>query len=409
MRRFLYLLAMVCCIQPLSAQTDLPLQYDTLPLQQEFIAAGNADYHSNALRNELTGKLLYGGFITNAVKDASRSKHRSVNQFGLDLQTEFEYRNYQGSFFGNQQWGWLVKAGAFATGGTAYSKDAYGLLLYGNDSYLGKTADLSGTSASFMAYEKIGFGAINKQTKSSVVLNVVNVSAALKGKVKQAELNTSADGANVNLLLDGELVFTEKARFSNGLGLAVDLDFRIPISWTKGQTAYIQIMAKNLGFAYMYKGLKTYSVDSNYYYDGFDFDQLTSDQATFSSDFSILDSLGISQKTEKRALLLPGFIQIGKIVDDQHAGAWQSFFGVRLYPTLPYNPMPYAGVNWRPVSWLNVGLSGCYNGFGVLVLGAYGSFNYQQWALGIGTEDAFGAVSRVGLGKSLNLRLRCKF
>lgn len=409
MLRFLSLSVLICLAQAASAQSWLPVQYDTLPLQQEFIATGYGDYHSNALPNSLSGKLLYGGFIDNAIKDKARDRQRNFNRFGLDVQTEFEYRNYRGKLFGNDQWGWLVKAGAYATGGAAYSEDAFGLVFYGNESYLGKTAGLSGTSATFTAYEKIGFGVINKRTKSSIALNVVNVSNAFKGRIHEGELKQTADASDISLLLDGEFTYTDRSRFSNGIGLAADLDFRIPINWMQGHTAYIQVLAKNLGFAYMHAGVRSYSVDSTYHYSGFDFDQLTGDRSVFSADFSVLDSLGIGSKREQRVLLLPGFIQAGKIVDEQYTGAWQSFFGIRLYPTLPANPMLYAGANWRPVSWLNVGVSGCYNGFGAFIFGAYGSLQLQNWTLGVGTEDAIGMVSRSGLGKSLNLRLRCKF
>ena len=409
MFRFFFLFLLICWGLPVSSQTWLPLQYDTLPLQQEFIATGYGDYHSNALPNNLTGRLLFGGFIDNAIKDKARDRQREVNRFGLDVHTEFEYRNYRGKLFGNEQWGWLVKAGAYATGGAAYSEDAFGLVFYGNESYLGQTVDLSGTSVTFTAYEKIGFGAINKRTKSSIALNIVNVSNTFKGRIHEGELRQAEDASDIALSVDGDFTYTDRSRFSNGIGLAADLDFRIPITWMKGQTAYIQVMAKNLGFAYMNGGMQSYSVDSTYHYSGFDFDQLTGDRSVFSADFSVLDSLGIASERGQRVMLLPGFIQAGKIIDDQHTGAWQSFFGIRLYPTLPSNPMLYAGANWRPLSWLNVGLSGCYNGVGTFIVGTYASLQAQSWTFGIGTEDAIGAVSRSGLGKSLNLRLRCKF
>ena len=392
-----------------SGQFLLPVQHDTLLLKHEVIFSGNSDYNASSLYRELSDKILKGGYISDDIKDRSFDRHHGINRFGRDIQAEIEYRNYNVNLFGNEKWGFVIKGGYYFIGAGAYSKDLFGLAFYGNERYLGKTANFSGTTANFTGFQKIGFGAISKKGKSSVVLSFVNVTNLYKGNVYTGSLVQDEAGSNIGLNLDGTFAYTEKAQFSNGIGAAVDFDFRLPISWMKDQKAFIRFQARNLGFAFMNQGLKTYSVDSSYSYSGFDFDQLLGNNTLFSGDFSLLDSLKIDSSTRRRGVLLPGFFQVGKIVDEHHAGKWQSFFGIRICPTLAYIPMVYAGANWRPAQWVDLGLSASYGGFGGIKGGFYVSLNHKLLNLGLGTEDIYGLFAKRASGQSFNLRLRCRF
>lgn len=392
-----------------SAQFLLPVQHDTLPLKNEIIFSGNSDYNTSSIYRDFADKILYGGNISEDIKDRSFGKQREINRFGRDIQAEIEYRNYNVNLFGNEKWGFLIRGGYYFIGAGVYSKDLFGLAFYGNEDYLDKTARFSGTTMSFTGFQKIGFGVVSKKSKSSVVLNLINVSNLYNGKIYTGELAQYGAGSNLDLNLNGTFAYTETARFSNGVGAAVDFDFRIPFTWINNSKAFIRFQARNLGFAYMNQGLKTYSADSSYTYSGFDFDQLFGNKSVFSDDFSVLDSLGINSSTRKRGIMLPGFIQAGKIVDEQHTGKWQSFFGVRVYPTLTYIPMSFLGVDWKPVQWVNLGLSVSYGGFGGFRSGFYASLNHKLLNIGLGTEDIYGLFSKGAFGQSLNVRLRCKF
>lgn len=388
-------------------QLSMPVQHDTTLINHEIIFSGDSEYFSTSLRKGLGARLIRGGEITNDIKDKSFNSHKDINKMGKDIQGEIEYRNYKVNLFGSEKWGFLVKGGYSFIGGGVYSKDLFGLAFYGNESYLDKQAYFSGTSANVIGFQKLGFGAINKKTKSSLSLNLINVSNVYSGKVNKGILDQTAD--SIDMQLDGFFSYTEKAQFSNGLGLAIDADIRIPIDWIKDQKAYIQVQVKNMGAAYMNQGMRTYKIDSTYQYSGFTFDQLFAEQSLFSKDFSVLDTLSIRSESQKKWVMLPGFIQAGKIIDENYTGKWQSFFGVRLYPTLVYTPLLYLGGNWRPVNWLDLGLSGSYGGFGTFRAGFYASFRYQMIHLGLGTDDVYGLVSKNAFGESFNLRLRCKF
>ena len=113
------------------SQSWLPIQHDTLlNRKHEFIFSGTGDYASTSLHKSLTNKLLFGGEITDDIKEKSLKLHRGINRFGLDLSSEIEYRNYTTNLFKKNTWGFVVKAGYFSFINALYSQDFYELTFY---------------------------------------------------------------------------------------------------------------------------------------------------------------------------------------------------------------------------------------------------------------------------------------
>lgn len=387
----------------------LPLQYDTLERNQEVILSAGGTYSGSAIQNDLTSKFLLGGTITTAIKDASYDKHKGVNRLGGAVSGELEYRSYQTKLFKKKDWGLVVKAGYGAYAGSVYSKELFGLMMYGNERYVGDTISFSGTEMNYTSFQKVGFGFIDNTSKSSVTLNVYNIDRKVNVNFRDAELIQAADGMSVELELDGEASTSESAKFNQGIGFGFDLDFKLPVSFGENRTAYVQLQAKNVGVAYMYEPQRIYSVDTTFTYTGFEFDQLIGDDAIVFDSLDVLDTLGGSSELEKRFSLLPGYLQVGKIVDVHNNKRIQSFFGVRLYPTLLYVPYVYAGAQVKATDWLNIGINAGYGGFTNFRAGMYINATYNNWGVGIATEDIIGAVSRKGKGQAIYLRLRCAF
>ena len=389
-------------------QLWMPIQYDTTLIQHEFILSGDNAYNSTGLRNSMADRLFNGGVISNEVIDKSYDAHRGLNRLGKNLQAEFEYRNYKANIFGNQNWGFLVKGGYYFLGSAAYSDDLYGLVFKGNDHFLGSTAEFSGTTLNITGFQKVGFGVISKKGKSSITLNFVNVSNVYKGNLQTGLLTQDEEATSIDLEIDGSFSYTDKNQFSNGVGAALDLDFKIPFQWLNGRKAFIQLQAKNLGLAFMHQGMKSYTVDSSYNYSGFNFEQIFNNQSLFGNDFSVLDTLQIQTERKKNWVALPSMFQAAKLIDENYQGKVQSLFGLRLYPTLSYTPMLYLGFNYRPVKVLDLGFIGSYGGFGGFRAGFYANFNFKKIQAGAGTEDFLGVVSKNAFGQSFNIRLRCK-
>lgn len=389
-------------------QLWLPIQYDTTLIEQEIILSGDNSYNSSSVRNSLADRLFRGGKISDEVINSSYNVHNGLNRLGKNLQVEFEYRNYKVKIFGNENWGFLVKGGYYLIGSAAYSDDLFGLVFKGNDHFLGSNAEFSGTTMNVTGFQKVGFGVISKKGKSSITLNFVNVSNKYKGQLQTGLLTQDTDASYIDLEVDGSFSYTDKNQFSNGMGAAVDLDFKIPFQWLNERKAYIQLQAKNLGVAYMNQGMKRYSADSTYHYSGFNFEQVINNQSIFGNDFSVLDSLQIQTERKKNWIALPCVFQAAKLIDENYQGKLQSFFGLRLYPTLSYSPLLYLGLNYNPENFLDLGIVGSYGGFGGFRTGFYSNVNLLKIQIGIGTEDFLGFISKNAFGESLNLRVRCK-
>lgn len=389
----------------LSAQHVLPIQHDTLIHQYEFSVHGNLELNSTSIERALSYKMLLGGLIDNEIKDRSLTKHKAVNRAGFDLQGELEWRNGKVNLFKQENLGFLLKAGTYTVGSGAYSTDLYRLVYYGNEPFLGQSLNFDGTAFNYTAFQKVGFGVFDKKSKSSITMNLLNVSSHINGSMKNADLFSYEDGDSLSLLMNGNFKSTTGSNFSQGLGISFDVDIRMPITWFNQKQAIIQFQAKNMGFAYMHAGMKEYRVDSTYSYSGFSMQQLLNNDALFDGNFSILDSLNVFQRTTKSGIMLPGFIQVGKIVSEQSDAKFQSFFGVRMYPTLYYRPFAFLGIDFTPIKALHIAAHVNMGGFGWIRTGIYASYLSSNWAFGAGTEDLVSIFSDKGMGAAYSIRI----
>lgn len=390
------------------SQQLLPIQYDTNRYDQEFILNGVADYGSNVLNNELSQKFLFGGYVTNEIKDNSFSNHSGINRFGMDVSGEFEYRNMKCNLFGKEKWGFIVKAGDYNYMSLLYSKDLFGMTFYGNEHYLGENINFSGSRFSTMSFQKVGFGIIDKSTKSNISLNFYTISNYAEGSVREGQLFQSESGDSVSLTFDGDFEYASETAFLKGYGVGIDLDFRIPVVIREDRVSYIQFLAKNIGVAHLNSPITKYAADTIFTYDGLTFNQLYGKESIFDDNFSVLDSIGVDSTSTTKVRFLPGFLQVGKIVDAMSTARVQSFFGVRMYPSIAYVPMIYAGAQFKTTKWLDLGANISYGGYVKFRAGMYAQFKMKNFALGVSSEDLFGMVSKKGKGQSLIVRLRVK-
>ncbi|MCR9173058.1 MAG: hypothetical protein NXI10_11225 [bacterium] len=384
-------------------------QSDTTSFGSEVGVKSLGDYGASAVQNGVTNKMFLGGFIDSTLKNNSLSRHSAVNRIGINSGGEVYYRNSNKKLFKKKNWGYEISAGVNYFGGALYGRDAFDLLFFGNQSYIGDTMFLSGMDANFTAMQKVGFGFYDIKSKSSVRFNVYNISSRIDADFRDFEILQSADGQELTLMMDGDVTVGQSASFNQGVGFGIDFDFRIPISWVKGDNAYLQFKSQNLGFAYMYEAQKKYSFDTTIVFDGFRFEQLLADNGYFNDSISILDTLGIRSQDVNSVFLLPGFIQVSKMVDNQSEKQLQSFFGLRVYPTLIFSPLGFAGADYRFNEHIHAGASVTFGGFSGLRFGAYGQFNWDKFGLGIGSDNFSGFMRSGGNGTSMYVNAVCRF
>ena len=403
--KYIFLFNFLFVVFLFNAQHWCPVQHDTLiKSKNEIIFSGCANYSSTSLNNSLTKKLFYGGEITEAIKDKSFKLHGDLNRFGTDISAEIEYRNFSVNLLKHKNWGFVVKAGYYSFLAAQYSKDLFGVTFYGNDMYQGQLASFSGTKISSYSFEKLGFGWLDKKSKSSVCLNVFNLTNTLSAKINTGGIYQSNEGDTLIVLFDGDASFINSKSFSNGLGLGLDFDIRIPMTFKSDEANYIQFLGRNLGLVSLTQAQTIYRADSVYSFTGFTFDQLLINGDILSSPANILDSVGILKSEKKSILFLPGFLQVSKLINENSKNRLQEFYGIRMYLSSIYTPMLFIGANYRVGKNLNIGLNGSYGGFTSYRLGIYSSLKIRNWNLALASENLTSKN-----GESLILRVQCGF
>ena len=104
MRNFINISIFILLVLSSNAQSLLPIYQDTTPNKRELILSGIGAYGSNGILNEMSNKLLFGGIITDQMKQDVFQKHwdnPQLNKVGLDVQGEFEFRNTTANLFKN--------------------------------------------------------------------------------------------------------------------------------------------------------------------------------------------------------------------------------------------------------------------------------------------------------------------
>lgn len=386
----------------------LPIYYDTTSNNSEIILSTNGGYASSAILKEFSSLFYKGGIINSDMTDRSLNRHKVVNRIGFDASGELTYRS-NSQLIDKWNLGYQITAGTYYFGGALYAKDLFQLVFKGNSSFKGDTAIFSGSDLNYTAFQKIGFGLVSNKNRSYLNFNIYNIQDRIDLNVRKGELSVSSDADTIGLSGDFTLSMKNDASFNQGIGFGLDFCYYMPIEWKQDKTAFVEFQIQNLGFGYMYKDQKYYDADTSFTFSGFRFNELFGDQAINFDSLNVLDTLGIKQSYKNYTFLLPGFIQVAKIVDENSDAKIQPFFGLRLYPTLNYNPMAFAGIDYKPTKNLHVGVNASYGGFAKFRGGIYASGNFGKVRIGLGTENIIGAFSGKGNGISANFRLSCVF
>jgi hypothetical protein len=392
-------------------QEILPQGYDTLLFKHELRVEGMGYHHSSHLRNDFTGSFLFGGIISDEIKDRSMPRIEENGRIGGEVNSEIIYRNGQPLFRKWENIGWQAKIGYYQQFGAGFTSDAFGLMIHGNERYLGQEVLLSNTAGFALGFYKIGFGVLDRTKKHSVTINML--------------LGTNMQGFDVNR---GVLAFDDSGEYIdynadvmvrsangnhtafNGVGVAIDFEIFTAIVDVPGLQGVFQVTGRNIGFMH-HASVTDWNFSGAGTYNGFsigDFSELLTYNDTQLNMF--MDSLGFTSRTGTRTALIPGgFIQAGKIVSQDVEEKFQSFFGIRVLTNLIHKPMVYGGGHYDFSDWGNAGLQIAFGGYGGFRLGGYFGVNYKQLSFGLGTEDLLGLVGAGFFGRSVITRLIWKF
>ncbi len=389
--------------QVIVSQSMMPLQQDTSlgKIRHEIYVSSFGDYQSTSLGKDITRSFLYGGFIDQEMKESSSSRHDEINRFGIDLNGDIEYRNHQVRLFGDSLSGMVIKAGMYHFTSAMYSKDLFDLSFFGNQMFVGDTADLSGSEFSSMTFQKIGFGWLDKKGKSSVCLNMIGLNNFINGSLEDTYLYQSQAIDSMSLELFGSSKRASGTSYFKGFGAALDLDYRFKMK--KGETEFIhfQLLVRNLGFAYV-PNAERFNANGIVSYSSYDLNELINGETIFTTADETLNDLADTVSEQSAFVLLPAMFQFTKNIDVSSSKRVQGFFGFRTYLSKAYIPMLFGGLDYRPYKWWNIGIQSSYGGFSQLRWGMYSYFTFPHFSVGISSENLFHKR-----GESITLKLIC--
>lgn len=385
-------------------QSMLPLQQDTtlFDYSSEIIFSGVADYQSTSIGKDITKRFFYGGFIDDEMKGASSSRQQLVNRFGIDINTDIEYRNHKLDFFKDSTTGYLLKYGFYNFSGIQYTEDVFDLLFFGNSSFIGDTAFLSGSQFSSYTFQKIGFGWFDKISKSSLTINAIGVHNSLSGVINKGELYQSASIDSVDFSLDAVYKSSNSQTFC-GFGIALDLDYRFNMPKGDSEFIYFQLMAKNLGLVFM-PDVKQSRIQGELAYDNYTINDLLNSQTLFQNTDETFGLFADTMEVQDNWRLLPAMLQFTKLIDRNSSQKLQGFYGARAYLSSSFMPMFFVGIDVHPIKRYRFGLQASYGGFSNLRWGMYSDLQFDKFSIGIASENLFSQT-----GESIIIRMSCAF
>ena len=398
------LLLSILCWQNVLCQLMIPIQQDTALFQKnhELVFSGIADYQSTSIGKDITKSFFYGGFINDGMKGQTSARQQLINRFGIDLNSEIEYRNHTSKIFKDSTKGFLLKYGIYNFSAIEYAEDVFDLLFYGNSAFIGDTAFLTGSRFDSYTFQKIGFGWFDKYSKSSFTLNAIGVHNIISGRIENGSLYQSASIDSIGLSLDAKYNQSNSNAFC-GFGLAVDVDYRFDMPKNKNEKIYFQLLMRNLGVVCLPK-VRSYSINSNVNYDAYSIDDLMNASTIFNDTEGTLGSFSDSSSSGTDWKLLPALFQFTKLVDRSSMRKLQGFYGARAYLSSSFMPMFFSGMDYHPVKWYRIGLQASYGGFSNLRWGMYSALKFDRFSLSLASENLFSKT-----GESIILRISCLF
>lgn len=380
-----------------------PVYQDSLSSsKQHLVFSGVADYQSTSIGKDITQSFFYGGLIDAEMKKRSSNRHDEINRFGLEMNAEFEYRNEKLRLFQDSLIGLVVKGGIYNFSSMIYSKDLFDLAFFGNQMFVGDTADLTGSEFSSITFQKLGFGLVDKRSKSSLVFNFVGLNNYVQGAFGDSYLYQNQAVDSMSMKLSGSATRSLGEGYFKGMGVALDIDYRFKMKKNEDDFVHFQLLARNLGFAVM-KG-ESYNSNSSLSYSSYQIEDLINAETIFNNTDEFVSEISDTSNSKNSVVLLPAMFQFTKLIDPASSKKVQGFFGFRTFLNKAYIPMLFGGLDFRAASWYRIGAQLSYGGFSQLRWGMYSALCFQNFELGIASENLFSNT-----GESIIIKLSCAF
>ncbi|MES2680621.1 MAG: DUF5723 family protein [Bacteroidota bacterium] len=371
------------------------------------------DAGSNGMSSGLVNKLVWGGYIDNDLKKASSKYLRDKNNFGINL-------NYDVSAFlkGNSKFDFLMSFKNQEIVNATYSRDMFNLMFYGNQSYKGKTADLSNCNVNALRFQEVKFGAMMHKVDSVGKIGVAV--SFIKGEQlffiktgKNSSLYTSADGSEILLNSNFSMALSDTNRKNltsfNGVGASADIFFETTYKSSLGKKSVLMVNANNIGFIHWQNQSVQYNSDSVFRYTGYNvnsiFDLKDSTIKRINGD-SLLRKVSNARSEDFNVNIPTNLVIVNKIY---FSDAFKLSLGFRHIFNANYKPYIFLEPEYR-YKQVTFALHTGYGGYVRVNVGTSITWNSNNWFLKIGSNSLQGYIfPKSAFGQSLFFSFAKKF
>jgi hypothetical protein len=374
------------------AQMILPVAVDSMKTSGHKITLnGVGDYSATSVPFSIFSKFLFGGHISEKSKTDALERHRGDGRIGGELFGELQYANFNSRFFGEERLGWVAQIGWNNFNQMGYSKDAFQLAFFGNQSFGNDEILLDRTFFTSSTFHKAGWGLMDKKTGSFLILNAVGLQNQSQVNISNGRLLLTPDQDSLNFLYNGYAIFSEGSNAYKGIGLSLDFNitFRANAEDSSRYGIPFQFTGRNLGWVHAIGEWKRYQATDFFPFDGFTLTDALNDVSSFSDAEQVLDTLKVERFGVRQGMFLPGVLQISKVVDIHSKKSFQTFFGLRTYLVRSALPFAFVGADYRLQKNLHVGLHAGIGGFTYFRGGFYANYQTAKFNVGLAAENIY--------------------
>lgn len=396
------------------SQEPLMIFEDTINDQNILKISSFNTYSSNRFSNELMDKFLFGGEITQELKDQHSSKLSSRrNSIGGEFEQRIDSYSPEINMFKREQFGMKLSFSDNHYFGADVKPGLFNLAMYGNANYVGDTLEMSFSALQYQHYQKFGIGFYHEFNMSSIQLNFITGSRSIKATAGESFVYTHPNVDSIDVLASGSMFMTD--RFFpywafQGTGFSVDIDYNFIFEGKLKNRQIINFKINNLGMIFWNRQTKKYVLNTNDTYSGFDIQDILNTDTSQDNSINWMDTLGVTEGIGKQIDVLPLELVVQKLPDHGIEAKWQAIFGLKAIMVPEYFPYLFAGVYYKPHESFSVSTRASYGGFA----GFRWGLNLNYWIkdkvyIGAGTFDMIGLVSKkIGFGRGFNFSMYFK-
>ncbi len=399
MTKFLFTyLIMLSIYLPVFGQVESPFFKYHLYGKQASINI-NAQYGSTALNNTMNNKFLLGGKISEALKIENQKRLSKTNILGGFTNVDFS------TIFGKDsaKLHHLISFSIQDFYNVKFTKDAYNLLLFGNNTLKGQTADLGLTNYRHLSFQNFTYGLIFNHIKQSNFKIGIGASLFTTDEyndfkfAKNSSLYTSDDATELVFKNKSQYITTDPSKKKiysiNGIGTGVNFFVDAPYLTKNKKQARIIFALNNVGFVYLNNKTEEYFGDSNYVFKGQEVKDITklfeTSLSSYSSDSLLKNNFVLTKKS--RIVIIPASFTLGNY--------W--YFTPKFYSALfvnyvfnsDYRAYVYTEQYWKPNKSITLNGHLGYGGFTKLNIGAGFSVNIKnQFIITAGSNQLLGIL-----------------